>query len=128
MSNVISKLKSKKTIETDDLLTLMYALSEHEDNISLFFQVPGAMHGLIRELTGIFIGFFYFKLFSFQFLTTFLLLGNHSRRQLIAAGCICNLALGPKKSSLSLSKASGTYLITYLQSHNRHFLVIKISQ
>ncbi|XP_077298756.1 transmembrane and coiled-coil domain-containing protein 6 [Arctopsyche grandis] len=99
VTKIATKLKSKGSISVDELLILMYALSEHEDHISSFFKIHGAVQGLIKELTGI-----------------------DARKQLIATGCICNLALGPTKSCLYLAKNCGTYLITYLQSQNRHLM------
>lgn len=51
---IATKLKSKGSINVGELLVLMYALSEREDHISSFFQVHGAVQGLVKELTGMY--------------------------------------------------------------------------
>lgn len=53
------------------------------------------------------------------------LIGNDALKQLEAAACLTNLACGPHKCSYKVSKASGVYLISFVNGGS-YFLQVGI--
>ncbi|XP_050675886.1 uncharacterized protein LOC126972837 [Leptidea sinapis] len=90
---IANTLKTKSTIPALELVKLKNALLQDQSNIEVVLNVHGALRGLVRELTG-----------------------NNIVNQCIAAGCLCNLALGDFKACNSIVKAAGPYLVTSLDN------------
>jgi uncharacterized protein YeeX (DUF496 family) len=57
VKTMAEKLKHKGHFTVQDFTLLNHALIQNEENIIAFFKVTGAMHALVRELTGILVLF-----------------------------------------------------------------------
>lgn len=103
VKTLAEKLKHKSHFTIHDFMLLNQSLLQNEENTIAFFTVTGALHAVVRELTG-----------------------HNASRQLVAANCCCNLALGNEKACLKLTKAAAPYLITHLDGLNNHLLEVCI--
>lgn len=101
VKTLAERLKHKGHFTVQDFVLLNHAIIQNEENIIAFFRVTGALHALVRELTG-----------------------QNASLQLGAVNCCCNLALGNEKSCLQLTKAAAPYLISHLDGLNNHLLEI----
>ncbi|XP_067012982.2 uncharacterized protein [Anabrus simplex] len=99
VSELAERLKHKGNVTLRELHMLKNAFIHSEENISAFLRVNGALHALIRELSG-----------------------SDTRFQLAAANCCCNLALGNPKFCFQLTKSAAPYLISSLDGLNNAFL------
>jgi hypothetical protein len=52
VKSLAEKLKHKSCFTVHDFMLLNQALIQSEENIIAFFRVTGALHALVRELTG----------------------------------------------------------------------------
>ncbi|KAK6626307.1 hypothetical protein RUM43_006618 [Polyplax serrata] len=93
------KLKHKGQVNCGVLQAIMNSLLESKDNIKTLLDVDGALQGLLRALSG-----------------------QNENFQLLAARCICNLALGNEKSSFQVLKASDSYLLAHLMGKNHYVM------
>ncbi|XP_046965864.1 uncharacterized protein LOC124534198 [Vanessa cardui] len=91
--DIANKLKTKSCITITDLQTLKNGLIENSNYVEAVLSVHGALRGLIRELTG-----------------------HNVKKQCLAAGCCCNLALGDSRACITIAKAAGSYLTTALDN------------
>lgn len=53
VKTLAERLKHKGHFTVQDFMFLNHALIQNEENIITFFRVTGALHALVRELTGI---------------------------------------------------------------------------
>jgi uncharacterized protein YeeX (DUF496 family) len=53
VKTLAERLKHKGHFTVQDFMLLNHALIQNEENIIAFFKVTGALHALVRELTGI---------------------------------------------------------------------------
>lgn len=97
------KLLKRKRISLVDYRYLPNALIQSEENINAFLKVDQSLSGLVRDLSG-----------------------NDPTRQLYAANCCCNIALGNTKACLALGKAVIPYLVVKLESLNYALLDVCI--
>uniref|UniRef100_A0A1B6M778 IBB domain-containing protein n=1 Tax=Graphocephala atropunctata TaxID=36148 RepID=A0A1B6M778_9HEMI len=100
---ISNKLKSKSSVQVQDLILLKLAFVQTANNIVSFLKVKGALHGLVRELSSV-----------------------KSNYQLVAAECCCNLALGDGRSCLQVAKAAGPYLIALMSGSNYNLIHISV--
>ncbi|XP_054257772.1 importin subunit alpha-4 isoform X1 [Macrosteles quadrilineatus] len=98
-----NKLKTKSLVQFEDLALLKIAFVQSSHNIVAFLKVKGALHGLVREFSSAKPNF-----------------------ELLAAECICNLALGDAKSCFIVAKAAGPYLLTTLSGFNDNLKAISV--
>lgn len=101
--SIASKLKKKSQISVEELSQLKNALIDAQDNITCFISTAGALHGLVREMTG-----------------------HDAAKQLQAISCCCNLCLGDTKNTSNVVKAISSYLITLFNSLNKELLITVI--
>lgn len=91
VGGLAARLKRRKRAEEQDLKRLTAAFLHSEKNISEFCRITGALNVIMKEFTS-----------------------TDSDLQLLAAECLCNLALGEDACSKKVATAAGTYLLLYL--------------
>lgn len=97
--DVATKLKHKNKVTLLDLNKLKNSFLVSEENIAAFLNVPGALHGLVREMSG-----------------------HNSDFQYAALNCCCNLTLGSEKLCYQVSKATVSYITPSLNELNSLYL------
>lgn len=93
-------IKHKKHAKPHQLNQLSHAFLQSHENIQCFLNVTGALHIIVKELTG-----------------------NNNDTQSLAAECVCNLSLGSEIACEKLTLHVASYLITFLKSSNERLLV-----
>ncbi|XP_036328877.1 uncharacterized protein LOC118741132 [Rhagoletis pomonella] len=93
VNGLITRIKRRKHASVEDMYRLNHAFLQSMDHIKLFAKAPGALHVIVKELTGI-----------------------DSERQIGAVECLCNLSLGEAPVCDKIGNMAGSYLVTYLDS------------
>jgi hypothetical protein len=57
VNSLAERLKHKGHFTVQDFVLLNHAILQNEENIIAFFRVTGALHALVRELTGMLLQF-----------------------------------------------------------------------
>ncbi|GLG99290.1 Importin subunit alpha [Gryllus bimaculatus] len=96
---IASKLKQKNQVSLMELKKLKQSFIVSQENIVAFLNVPGALHGLVRELSG-----------------------HNSEFQFAALNCCCNLSLANEKLCHQLTKSSASYIASTLNELNTTYL------
>lgn len=96
-----ARIKRRKHAIKKDLLTLNAAFLHTSENISVFCKITGALNIIVKEFTG-----------------------TDTEIQLLAAECLCNIALGDDVCSKKIIQLSGSYLVTYLDNVSNKDLLI----
>ncbi|XP_054744110.1 uncharacterized protein LOC129248547 [Anastrepha obliqua] len=93
VEGLITRIKRRKHASVEEMYQLSHAFLQSMDHIKLFAKVPGILHIIVKELTGI-----------------------DSGRQIGAVECLCNLSLGEAPVCEKITNTAGSYLVTYLDS------------
>ncbi|RVE45870.1 hypothetical protein evm_009469 [Chilo suppressalis] len=98
--DIVNKLKTK-SITAMELDILKNSILDDQNNIEVVLSNQGSLRGLVRELSG-----------------------TDVTKQLAAAGCCCNIALGDAKACVTVAKTAGPYLVTALDNFNTELAVL----
>lgn len=100
VAGLAARLKRRKRAEENDLKRLTAAFLHSGKNVSEFCRITGALNVVMKEFTG-----------------------TDTELQLLAAECLCNLALGEDACSKKVATAAGTYLLLYLTNTTESILM-----
>lgn len=91
-----SRIKRRKSATSTDLKRLSAAFLHDPKNIETFSKITGALNIIVKELSG-----------------------TEMEHQVLAAECLCNLALGDDVCSRKVAQVAGSYLVLYLDRNKR---------
>ncbi|XP_025416317.1 uncharacterized protein LOC112687677 isoform X2 [Sipha flava] len=95
MKNLALEIKHRRKVTIKHLKVLKHALLNGQEFILSFYQIQGAVDSLLHFMSS-----------------------KNEGVQLAAIECICNMALGDKKTCIKLTKIITPYLMIYINSWN----------